>query len=246
MAKEIIHFTDAPEIQHFAMVKVSPNDNVYGVKWGTLVKDYLNTAYLSEEADSEVVSDGITYKVLRRREVTAFYDSDGDTLFDVENARLAKEYGLLAKAPEGTENEAVKTDTQQEDEKAGTVYASGGDKLRKEEDKMLESVRPEYREVMKAQMDLLFSQLIGLAEKDAEFEKKVLLSHKSMERCMKYCSEKAMGLREPSDQEKDAARRNHVPIVTPVGEKLVLSWIMEYYKMDDKKEAEKEAERKAK
>ncbi len=246
MAKEIIHFTDAPEIQHFAMVKVSPNDNVYGVKWGTLVKDYLNTAYLSEEADSEVVSDGITYKVLRRREVTAFYDSDGDTLFDVENARLSKEYGLLAKAPEGTENEAAKTDTQQKDEKAGTVYASGGDKLRKEEDKMLESVRPEYREVMKAQMDLLFSQLIGLAEKDAEFEKKVLLPHKSMERCMKYCSEKAMGLREPSDQEKDAARRNHVPIVTPVGEKLVLSWIMEYYNIDDKKEAEKEAKRKEK
>jgi len=246
VAKEIIHFTDAPEIQHFAMVKVSPNDNVYGVKWGTLVKDYLNTAYLSEEADSEVVSDGITYKVLRRREVTAFYDSDGDTLFDVENARLSKEYGLLAKAPEGTENEAAKTDTQQKDEKAGTVYASGGDKLRKEEDKMLESVRPEYREVMKAQMDLLFSQLIGLAEKDAEFEKKVLLPHKSMERCMKYCSEKAMGLREPSDQEKDAARRNHVPIVTPVGEKLVLSWIMEYYNIDDKKEAEKEAKRKEK
>lgn len=246
MAKEIIHFTDAPEIQHFAMVKVSPNDNVYGVKWGTLVKDYLNTAYLSEEADSEVVSDGITYKVLRRREVTAFYDSDGDTLFDVENARLSKEYGLLAKAPEGTENEAAKTDTQQKDEKAGTVYASGGDKLRKEEDKMLESVRPEYREVMKAQMDLLFSQLIGLAEKDAEFEKKVLIPHKSMERCMKYCSEKAMGLREPSDQEKDAARRNHVPIVTPVGEKLVLSWIMEYYNIDDKKEAEKEAKRKEK
>lgn len=216
------------------------------MKWGTLVKDYLNTAYLSEEADSEVVSDGITYKVLRRREVTAFYDSDGDTLFDVENARLSKEYGLLAKAPEGTENEAAKTDTQQKDEKAGTVYASGGDKLRKEEDKMLESVRPEYREVMKAQMDLLFSQLIGLAEKDAEFEKKVLLPHKSMERCMKYCSEKAMGLREPSDQEKDAARRNHVPIVTPVGEKLVLSWIMEYYNIDDKKEAEKEAKRKEK
>ncbi len=246
MAKEIIHFTDAPEIQHFAMVKVSPNDNVYGVKWGTLVKDYLNTAYLSEEADSEVVSDGITYKVLRRREVTVFYDSDGDTLFDVENARLAKEYGLLAKAPERRENEAAKTDSRQEDEKAGTVYVSGGDKLRKEEDKMLESVKPAYREVMKAQMDLLFSQLIGLAEKDAEFEKKVLLPHKSMERCMKYCSEKAMGLREPSDQEKYAARRNHLPIVTPVGEKLVLSWIMEYYKMDDKKEAEKEAERKAK
>ncbi len=270
MAKEIIHFTDAPEIQHFAMVKVNPNDNVYGVKWGTLVKDYLKTAYLSEEADSEVVSDGITYKVLRRREVTVFYDSDGDTLFDVKNTRLAKEYGLLTKAPKGADDEAdisepltpmgktiagiekeafdeaVKTDTQQEDEKAGAVYASGGDKLRKEENKMLESVKPEYMEVMKSQMDLLFSQLIELAEKDTEFEKKVLLPHKSMERCMKYCSEKAMGLREPSDQEKDAARRNHVPIVTPVGETLLISWIMEYYNMDDKEEAEKEAKRKAK
>lgn len=270
MAKEIIHFTDAPEIQHFAMVKVNPNDNVYGVKWGTLVKDYLKTAYLSEEADSEVVSDGITYKVLRRREVTVFYDSDGDTLFDVKNTRLAKEYGLLTKAPKGADDEAdisepltpmgktiagiekeafdeaVKTDTQQEDEKAGAVYASGGDKLRKEENKMLESVKPEYMEVMKSQMDLLFSQLIELAEKDTEFEKKVLLPHKSMERCMKYCSNKAMELREPSDQEKDAARRNHVPIVTPVGETLLFSWIMEYYNMDDKEEVEKEAKRKAK
>lgn len=40
---------------------------------------------------------GITYKVLRREKVTAFYDADGNTIFDVENKRLEKEYGYLMK-----------------------------------------------------------------------------------------------------------------------------------------------------
>lgn len=29
--KEIKHFTETPDIQHFATVKISENDNVYGV-----------------------------------------------------------------------------------------------------------------------------------------------------------------------------------------------------------------------
>ena len=90
-----VHFTDAPEIQHFAMEKVNKNDNVYGITWGNLVKEYLNTAYLEEGSRAEVVSFGVTYKVLKRGEVTAFYDADGNTLFDVENKRLEKEYGYL-------------------------------------------------------------------------------------------------------------------------------------------------------
>lgn len=91
----IVHFTDAPEIQHFAMEKVNKNDNVYGITWGNLVKEYLNTAYLEDGKRAEVVSFGVTYKVLKRGEVTAFYDADGNTLFDVENKRLEKEYGYL-------------------------------------------------------------------------------------------------------------------------------------------------------
>lgn len=133
-----------------------------------------------------------------------------------------------------------KADTQQKYEKIGIAYVSGSDKLRSEENKMLESVKPEYREMMQVQLDLLFLRLIELAEQDIEFEKKVLFSHKSMERCLKYCSDKAMGIRQPSNKEKEAARNNNVPIVTPVGETMLLSWIMEYYDRDDEEDVEKE------
>lgn len=92
MKTEIQHFTEAPEIQHFAVEKVSKNDNVYGVTWGNLVREYLETAYSDGNTQAEVVSFGVTYKVLKRGEVTAFYDADGNTLFDVENRRLEKEY----------------------------------------------------------------------------------------------------------------------------------------------------------
>ena len=97
MKTEIQHFTEAPEIQHFATVKVSKNDNVYGIVWGNVVREYLKTAYSEENAQADIISDGITYKVLKREEVTAFYDADGNTLFDVENGRLEKEYEYVMK-----------------------------------------------------------------------------------------------------------------------------------------------------
>ena len=48
-----------------------------------------------------------------------------------------------------------------------------------------------------------------------------------------------MGLRNPSEQEKEAAR-NGSPIVTPVSSDLLFTWIYEYYDLDDKAEVEKE------
>lgn len=109
LKREIVHFTKAPEIQHFAEVKVSQNDNVYGVTWAEVVKNYLKTAYSGEDAQAEVEAFGKTYKVLRRTEVTAFYDEDGNTLFDVTNERLADEYEWLTSNPasesEETEDE---------------------------------------------------------------------------------------------------------------------------------------------
>lgn len=97
MKTEIQHFTEEPEIQHFATVKVNKNDNVYGIVWGNVVREYFKTAYSGENAQADVVSDGITYKVLKCEEVTAFYDADGNTLFDVENTRLEKEYAWVMK-----------------------------------------------------------------------------------------------------------------------------------------------------
>lgn len=96
---EVKHFTKAPEIQHFAEVKVGSNDNVYGVTWAEVVKKYLQTAYSGEDANAEVEAFGKIYKVLRRTEVTAFYDKDGNTLFDVTNERLADDYEWLISNP---------------------------------------------------------------------------------------------------------------------------------------------------
>lgn len=108
---EVVHFTKIPEIKHFAEVKVSQNDNAYGVTWAEVVKNYLKTAYSGEEAQAEVEAFGKTYKVLRRTEVTAFYDKDGNTLFDVTNERLADEYEWLTSNPvtetEKAEDEVV-------------------------------------------------------------------------------------------------------------------------------------------
>lgn len=136
-----------------------------------------------------------------------------------------------------------------EDEKEGSSadktesvksYSSGEEKLIAEEDEMIASVKPEFKKIMQAQMDLIFKELISWTKQDPEFEKKVLLNHKSMKRCMKFCADKAMGLREPSDQEKAAARNNNIPIMTPVGSDMLFEWVKEYYDRDDKAEIEKE------
>lgn len=246
MKTEVQHFTYAPEIQHLATAKVSKNDNVYGVVWGNMVREYLQTVYSKEDKQADVVSDGVTYKILKRREVTVFYDSDGNTLFDVENKRLEKEYEWVmndtAKADvEISKLEECKTDVAEE-ENATSVksYSSGEEKLIAEEDEMIASVKPEFKKIMQAQMDLIFKELINWTKQNPEFEKKVLLYHKSMKRCMKFCADKAMGLREPSDQEKAAARNNNIPIMTPVGSDMLFEWIKEYYDKDDKAEVEKE------
>lgn len=237
---EVIHFTDTPEIQHFAVVKVSKNDNVYGIAWGNVVREYLKTEYAKGSMNADIISDGIAYKVLNRGEVTAFYDADGNTLFDVENKRLEKEYGYVAKQTleaEQTESADKKQEGREEEAKA---YSSGEEKLIAEENEMIASVKPEFREAMRAQMDLVFEELVSWAKQDSGFEKKVLLAHKSMKRCMKFCADKAMGLREPSNQEKADARNHNMPIMTPVGSDMLFEWIKEYYDKDDKAEVEKE------
>ena len=140
-------------------------------------------------------------------------------------------------------NADKKQDNKSEDMKS---YTSGEEKLIAEENEMLSSVKPEFKKVMQAQLDLIFKELISWTKQDPEFEKKVLLDHKGMKRCMKFCADKAMGLREPSDQEKAAARNNNIPIMTPVGSDMLFEWIKEYYDNDDKADVEKEKKAAAK
>lgn len=127
------------------------------------------------------------------------------------------------------------------DDKAEKVpaYTSGEEKLKAEEEAVLASIDAKYKDVAKAQFGMVFDELIKKANENGEFNSKVLLEHKSFARCMKYCGNKAMGLRNPSEQEKEAAR-NGSPIVTPVSSDLLFAWIYEYYDLDDKAEVEKE------
>lgn len=71
---EIVHFTNAPEIKHFATVKSSPNDNVYGIEWGNIVRKYLEDGYKFPTAKNDIECDGKRYRVLDRGGITAFYD----------------------------------------------------------------------------------------------------------------------------------------------------------------------------
>lgn len=200
-------------------------------------------AYLRAGRPEEFEMCSNKYKSIDKGEITTIYNESGDTLFDVENARLSVEAAKIEEQPDSEEKADKSEDAdKKQDNKAEDVkvYTSGEEKLMAEENEMLSSVKPEFKKVMQAQLDLIFKELIGWTKQDPEFEKKVLLTHKSMKRCMKFCSDKAMGLREPSDQEKAAARNNNIPIMTPVGSDMLFEWIKEYYDKDDKADVEKE------
>ena len=52
-----------------------------------VIEEYLHKEY-GGPSQSELTVCGKEYKVLRRSEVTVFYDAAGNTLFDVENKKL--------------------------------------------------------------------------------------------------------------------------------------------------------------
>lgn len=143
---------------------------------------------------------------------------------------------------EGDIKPDVKEESKDESAEKKLAYATGEEKLKAEEEQILLSVDEQYKDVIKSQFGMVFDELIKKANEDTDFNSKVLLEHKSFTRCMKYCGKKAMGLRNPSDQEKEAAR-NGSPIVTPVSSDLLFAWIYEYYDLDDKAEVEAEKEK---
>ena len=83
------------EVKHFTAENIG--ENAYGWIWDQVIKEYLRRGYNVEDNSPDIVVMGETYKTLRRPEVTVFYDAAGDTLFDVTNERLEKEYEWLIK-----------------------------------------------------------------------------------------------------------------------------------------------------
>lgn len=80
----------------------------YGYTWFQVVKEYLKTAYTKDSA--KIKSMGKEYLVLRRPERTFFYDAQGNTLFEVENARLESEYNWIQRIkPAGLQKQTEST-----------------------------------------------------------------------------------------------------------------------------------------
>ena len=78
-------------VMHYAL-----GDNQdYEHEWSKAVLEYLENGYSSQDSKSEVEAGNTTYKILKREKVTAFYDADGNTLFDIENDRLKEEYEAM-------------------------------------------------------------------------------------------------------------------------------------------------------
>lgn len=108
------------KVKHFTAENTT--ESAYGWEWAQVVKEYLRSGYNAEDNSTDIIVMGKTYKTLRRLEVTVFYDSDGDTLFDVTNERLEKEYEWLMNS--GVVDAAGNTDTGEEksvDEKCDLI-----------------------------------------------------------------------------------------------------------------------------
>lgn len=80
-------------VVHYA----SGDNRDYEFEWSKAVLEYLEKGYPAEEKNCELEVGSTTYKVLKRDTVTAFYDADGNTLFDVTNDRLKEEYEAKVK-----------------------------------------------------------------------------------------------------------------------------------------------------
>ena len=78
-------------VVHYA----SGDNRDYEFEWSKAVLEYLEKGYPAEEKNCELEVGSTTYKVLKRDTVTAFYDADGNTLFDVTNDRLKEEYEAM-------------------------------------------------------------------------------------------------------------------------------------------------------
>ena len=263
MKTEIVHFTDMPQILDFEAVKVNKNDGAYGIMWGRLVRDYLETAYSGETAEAEVVSEGVTYKVLKRGEVTAFYDADGDTLFDVENKRLDKEYERLMesgtmKQAENENSDSTCPDAEETAETAGDKENAAGDAPEDKVDGKADdgpakvadtaekvSAKQEAKEKLEKELegdkDKNFAEpvigyLIDRCAEDEGLSQDVIQEHKTWKKCIAYIYEKA--------------RKQAVGNRAAIRDSVVYEWAEDYYHKDDKAEeaekARKETEKKEK
>lgn len=131
-------------------------------------------------------------------------------------------------------SEKSKQSNDKSENKVSKKFASGAEKLAYEEDELMKNVSAGQRDMIKAQFDLVFQELIKRCNENPEFNSLVMQEQKTWERCYKYMEDKAR---------KMAAKGTQSCAVVST---TLFQWIDEYYRIDDKAKLEKEAADKKK
>ena len=228
-------------VRHFTTEQ--KDENTYGWPWNEVVKKYLESGYSSDQKDCQVTIREKEYKILKRDAVTVFYDADGNTLFDVTNDRLKREYESDRGEEEENEEDSsfvemgtaslvdavtgnIPAPTPEEVETA--KKANAGDILAKAKQKLEEELKQAKD---KDFADPIITHLLKRCEEDPGMAEDVAQAHKTWSKCFKYIQ----------DQARKRAKGNCAAIRDDV----VYEWAEDYFRLDDKAlEEKKEKERK--
>ena len=222
-------------LKHFTLGD-NVGSNAYPTKWGMLVNKYLATGYKDEKKEHEISISNEVYKVLERENVTVFYDSDGNTLFDVSNERLANEYAPEQEAAGNEqENEQKQEDgVDTEKEIPAEIKDKGKADVPAEDykDKACKKLQKEKEKAKDKQFaDPVISYLIKRCEEDNGLAQDVIQEHKTWKKCFDYIY----------SQVRKQAKGN----TAAVRDDVVYEWAEDYYHKDDKAEEEKKAKEAA-
>lgn len=228
-------------VRHFTTEQ--KDENTYGWPWNEVVKKYLESGYSSDQKECQVTIREKEYKILKRDAVTVFYDADGNTLFDVTNDRLKREYESDRGEEEENEEDSsfvemgtasladavtgnIPAPTPEEVETA--KKANAGDVLAKAKQKLEEELKQAKD---KDFADPIITHLLKRCEEDPGMAEDVAQAHKTWSKCFKYIQ----------DQARKRAKGNCAAIRDDV----VYEWAEDYFHLDDKAlEEKKEKERK--
>lgn len=228
-------------VRHFTTEQ--KDENTYGWPWNEVVKKYLESGYSSDQKECQVTIREKEYKILKRDVVTVFYDADGNTLFDVTNDRLKREYESDRGEEEENEEDSsfvemgtaslvdavtgnIPAPTPEEVETA--KKANAGDVLAKAKQKLEEELKQAKD---KDFADPIITHLLKRCEEDPGMAEDVAQAHKTWSKCFKYIQ----------DQARKRAKGNCAAIRDDV----VYEWAEDYFRLDDKAlEEKKEKERK--
>lgn len=228
-------------VRHFTTEQ--KDENTYGWPWNEVVKKYLESGYSSDQKECQVTIREKEYKILKRDAVTVFYDADGNTLFDVTNDRLKREYESDRGEEEENEEDSsfvemgtasladavtgnIPAPTPEEVETA--KKANAGDVLAKAKQKLEEELKQAKD---KDFADPIITHLLKRCEEDPGMAEDVAQAHKTWSKCFKYIQ----------DQARKRAKGNCAAIRDDV----VYEWEEDYFRLDDKAlEEKREKERK--